>query len=1291
MKSLFVLDNTQQNFGVKNAQLIACDTLNQIVYFATATTVSGHNVSSGETSSFLSLIDDDYLDDGGNDRILTLHYLFDQDSVCITTTKGDLLLWQPEMRNLECVGSVDAGFTCAQWSPDQELFILTTCNSTLVVMTKNFDPLYEFPIHTKDFGEAEFVNVGWGQKETQFHGSEGKEAAQKKKMSTIATVLAWDDRRTEISWRGDGQLFAISSIDENTNSRHIRVFDRDGKLQATNEVIDGLENCLSWKPSGNLIACPQRKPNRHDIIFLEKNGLQHGEFTLPIPKDEKKICQLSWNSNSDVLAIVLEDMKDDARKTVQLWTVNNYHWYLQQEMNFNEKDNRFAALLWDPESGNVLHLVSSDGMYSKLVLHHRVNQSRGKDNLSMVGVVDGSNILLTPFKLQVVPPPMSTHSVALDAPVLMFSFGVGDKQHDLVAFLSTKTFTFLNYLPEGKYETKNALFDESFPAGNVRHLTWFRPDMIAVVVDGDTCNSIYFLKIITSESGMKLVLHCKLPVVHHILILFSSEDVEAKLFVQDAEGNVYDVEGDADGFSLSDSRCALPQPCSYVCAKNIEGKDIVFGLTNHFRLFMNETEIANNCTSMLLHDDFLLLTTHDHTLRSVYITSLQNQTIDSLDASKCYDESVRRVERGSKLVTAVQNGTLVVLQMPRGNLESIHPRALTITYLQSLLSNLDYGTATTLMLKHRINLNLIYDHNSDLFLSSVEKFIRGVSSVNHINLFLADLMEEDTCCTLYQPYYKNRSVGNAVAGQSSETKVDLICKAVREGISRNPSDKLILPLLTTYAKQSEPDLETVLLKIKELKDRDHVPEGKDAVTYEQALKYILYLVDVDRLYDIALGLYDFSIVLMVAEKSQKDPKEYLPILNNFKKMEENYRKYSIDKYLKKFAKALGHLVKCEDRFEECKELVKEHKLYKQALKMFPHTSTQYKEISSLYGDYLRTQKLPQDAAIIYSRSGHHEKALVCLRNTTNWEMSLSEAKLLNYTTDDTMKLCRELSMNLRAEHMYREAAFLLDTYVKDIEESVVCLIEGGLWFHAQQLAQQHDRDDLLETNLKPSMLEQYEQLEEKIHELSTKFVKHKERLKVVVEKKAQEALEILEGVRDDPENDLFSDTSSITGQSVSTLASTESKRSTMSGHSRKSRNKVGRKKYKLREGSKHEDFALKEALSEIVTSADKLKEDVSGLLKILVFYFEEEKASKLQTIFVDLLDMIEKNMKEIWKPENSASQPDGTVYGPHATVQSILDQRLNAPQKTDNGADEPKSVEPTIRPNIHWKIHLLRP
>ena len=42
-----------------------------------------------------------------------------------------------------------------------------------------------------------------------------------------------------------------------------------------------------------------------------------------------------------------------------------------------------------------------------------------------------------------------------------------------------------------------------------------------------------------------------------------------------------------------------------------------------------------------------------------------------------------------------------------------------------------------------------------------------------------------------------------------------------------------------------------------------------SVTSEEALKYVLFLVDVNQMYDVALGMYDFELVLMVAEKSQK--------------------------------------------------------------------------------------------------------------------------------------------------------------------------------------------------------------------------------------------------------------------------------------------------------------------------------------------------------------------------------------------------------------------------------------
>jgi elongator complex protein 1 len=46
-------------------------------------------------------------------------------------------------------------------------------------------------------------------------------------------------------------------------------------------------------------------------------------------------------------------------------------------------------------------------------------------------------------------------------------------------------------------------------------------------------------------------------------------------------------------------------------------------------------------------------------------------------------------------------------------------------------------------------------------------------------------------------------------------------------------------------------------------------DNKQVTEAEDALKYLLFLVDVNKMYDVALGMYDFQLVLMVAEKSQK--------------------------------------------------------------------------------------------------------------------------------------------------------------------------------------------------------------------------------------------------------------------------------------------------------------------------------------------------------------------------------------------------------------------------------------
>lgn len=183
-------------------------------------------------------------------------------------------------------------------------------------MTKDFEPLSEGPLRSTDFGADAPVNVGWGSKSSQFHGSAGKSAAQTPSTPALDTLRASseDDGRPRISWRGDSAWFAVSSLDlfspsaeggEPIQRRVVRVFSRVAELSSTSEPTGGLEHSLAWQPSGSIIAATQRKETGLKVVFFERNGLRRYEFDL---RDSAgaRVRELQWNADSSLLAVWVE-------------------------------------------------------------------------------------------------------------------------------------------------------------------------------------------------------------------------------------------------------------------------------------------------------------------------------------------------------------------------------------------------------------------------------------------------------------------------------------------------------------------------------------------------------------------------------------------------------------------------------------------------------------------------------------------------------------------------------------------------------------------------------------------------------------------------------------------------------------------------------------------------------------------------------------------------------------------------------------------------------------------------
>lgn len=305
------------------------------------------------------------------DKVLNLHYFADTLVACLVLAGGDIIIVreqpQPAEEKIEIVGSIDAGITAAAWSPDEELLAITTRAGTLLYMTRDFENIINIAFTPDDLKASKHVSVGWGKSETQFKGKRAK-ALRDPTMPEVVDegiLSPFDTKNVTISWRGDGAYLAVNSVEPETR-RVIRVYSRDGTLDSVSEPVDGLEAGLSWRPAGNLMASIQRLKERIDVVFFERNGLRHGQFSLRLGKEEMetlgKEIQLKWNVESSVLAVCFIDR-------VQLWTMGNYHYYLKQEVMLPESlvsNNGVEYLQWHPEKPLCFTLISPSPCLSEL-------------------------------------------------------------------------------------------------------------------------------------------------------------------------------------------------------------------------------------------------------------------------------------------------------------------------------------------------------------------------------------------------------------------------------------------------------------------------------------------------------------------------------------------------------------------------------------------------------------------------------------------------------------------------------------------------------------------------------------------------------------------------------------------------------------------------------------------------------------------------------------------------------------------------------------------------------------
>ena len=699
-------------------------------------------------------------------------------------------------------------------------------------------------------------------------------------------------------------------------------------------------------------------------------------------------------------------------------------------------------------------------------------------------------------------------------------------------------------------------------------------------------------------------------------------------------------------------------------------------LSENGTLAVNGTESKTRIpgvTSYILTDAHLIFTTSNHLLKLVHLEDTGALQVPPDEPEK--DERCRNIERGAKIVTVMPSIYALVLQMPRGNLETVYPRALVLAGIRQSITHHDYKKAFLTCRTHRVDMNILHDYAPEQFMRDIPLFLKQVKKVEYIDLFLSSLTEANVAETIYKetltaalerPLVNGHTGGPQADGQSAPgSKINRICDAFLRELRKQSAS--LQNVVTAHVCKSPPDLEAGLTLVSDLRRQQ---KQKDL---EAAVEHICFLADVNQLYDTALGLYDLDVTLLVAQQSQKDPREYLPYLQSLQDMQPLRQRYSIDNDLKRYKKALSHL-HAMGEFDELKGYMAKHELFNAAVDLYRYDSAKLAELMRLFAGYLSSRNRYKEAGIAYEYVLDYASAYEAYRSAGLWQEALAAAGLVPVSEDELWNLATDLAASVEEAKDYKAAATIHLDYLNDLETALSLLCKGCHFSEATRLAATHRNPDLLRKVVDPGLVDASASMTEMLAEMKIQLSNQIPRLRELRQKKAEDPLAFVDGADggdvDIPDNLSIAPTDAsttgtfmtrYTNRSTGTLA-TDATRKTS-----RNRRREERKRARGKKGTVYEEEYLVNSVARLVERLNSVLEDVSRLVDGLMRRAMRERALAVDTAMREVSDVCRGIMSEAFPLTGDATglveseQKLGDEdHGRPAGGQSVLWETLTA-------------------------------
>lgn len=739
-------------------------------------------------------------------------------------------------------------------------------------------------------------------------------------------------------------------------------------------------------------------------------------------------CYFEWSSSGDLFAVMFVDIT--GKSVVWLYSHENYQWQVKQSLH--SSNNSFTNFDWLPTVGNShsLRVITST---KELV--YRFRWSVAASNQYLV-VIDGQFLRLTHIDNQIKPAPLST--IRHKYPTMINEIKFSPVGEFFVVLLCDNSL-YVTELKNGQLHKlkleeltgkseiplclNNCVIDDD---GNL-YLVHNSKDKHWVYGIIYKLDNIYDRNIkIIHESNTKIT---QLHLTKDLLLIKTLECVV-----------VY------DRHSLNYLETKEYSFQTQITATVINNTLHIFSLSDN-NFFYDDNLVMDNITSYLICDSYVMLTTTNDMLYCFDLNNNENMNMKAAQMA-LYE---RLIAKSALLICFLPYSSSIVLQLERGDFEIIKPRILSIRLVKTLLAEKKYAEACNIVKYDRLNTDVLVDLDYDGFMSNIEPFVCSFEQLDFLNVFITGLQDENVVHRMYK---------NCILGQVKkvELKKQTVLGKLIETMERVNRVKYLSSIITARVMLNQ--FEEMLIDFKWAK------EQQKTINIDAIFDTVIPLINPEVLLNAALSLQQFDMVQWVANKTQMDPLEYMPFINELADMDPDYRSYKINIHLKRYDLALESLIKCNhDVQDEIIHLIDTQDLCRFAIRKTTPENNWYPKIMEKCAEILTSKKIYTEAALLYKRINMFDKALDSFVNGSNFNDFTNLIQWMNHKGIEinARPYYQILVKKLIETGKVKEAAEvyeLLDNY----EEGILLLVNNKLWSEASKYIAKHNRYDLIGRN-----------------------------------------------------------------------------------------------------------------------------------------------------------------------------------------------------------------------------------